>query len=121
MRKSVAIFATMAMTAVSLVPVVPALANSNNGAAVVRRDTCSFGIQTPDGFVSAHGPVHYVVNKAGETTAICNMNQTNGTVLSRAYVERDWGCYGGSLGTSFDTKAILTPGEQVTIMCKFHQ
>ncbi|WP_338466716.1 hypothetical protein RXV95_14365 [Novosphingobium sp. ZN18A2] len=120
MRKSFSAISITALVAISMIPSLPAHATPDNGAAVFKGNACGFHIDTPEGYVAATGTSHYVVNHGGMTTALCNLDQTTGPKLSRTYVETGWSCGSRTLGTSNDTKAILTPSGNVTIICKFH-
>lgn len=124
MRRPVSAFAVIAFAAAPIVSAVPAHADpagGSNGAIVIKGSGCGFHIRTPDGDIYAQGPdAHFVMNNAGKTTAVCNMDRTDFTQLSRAYIYTGWRCMSRLQGLTTDTKAEITPGGRVTITCKFH-
>lgn len=114
------LFATVALGAA--VVAIPATAQSDNAAAVIRADnSCGGFVPTPSGGFGTFlvGELHSVVTSSGNTSLVCKFDIPEGARPATATHAEGFGC-GTFLGGTTDSKMVASPGGQATLTCRIN-
>lgn len=112
---------TIAATAICTTA--PALAKSDNAAAVIKDQNCTGFVPTDDGQVDASNLLtsrklrRYVQTRSGVTTLICQFKIPDNQVPSRIRQARGFLCQPNGQSTE-DSQMVATPGGHAVLICK---
>ncbi len=116
---------TMVVVVALLAASVPALAESEKAAVVLKGDEHPYGCftgQLPGVFLITFDAVHTVGNSSGLVKLVCHFEIPEGYAPEKAYRAEGFGCGvyfpTGSFVTS-DTRFVATPGGTATMECTY--